>query len=68
MRLDSKDGFGQFGLAIALHAGDGQYFALGNVEGEIVNSVLAIVVNHGQVPHLESDVADPGRSPSPASG
>ena len=39
--LQAEDGLGQFRLAVALHAGDGEDLAAGDVEAESVHDVLA---------------------------
>ena len=39
--LQAQDGLGQFRLAVALHAGDGEDLAAGDVEADAVHHVLA---------------------------
>ncbi len=52
-RLGPQDGFGEFGLAVALHAGHCQDLTLVDVEGDRVQGGGACRVDHGQVFDLQ---------------
>ncbi len=61
VRLDAQNGFSEFGLAVALDAGDSQHLTLRDVERDIVHNMLAVVVHDRQVTDFEGNGPGPGR-------